>query len=315
MAFSPPVSRPTNTLKAKKRSSWRRFAPLYVVMGIIMLYYFIFNYIPIIMGMLISVKDMKVGSTISNAPWVGLQNYRAVFQDPEMLGIIRNTLHISVLRLFWNFWPPIVLAISIFELQTVWYKKFCQTMVYVPYFFSWVIVYGIVFAIFSGNGLINASIRALGGTSLEFLANPKTFRTMLIGSQVWKGMGWGTILYFAALTGVNPELYEAAKIDGAGPLRRIQAITLPSLLPIVVFQLIMSLGSILNNDFEQILMFYNSAVYEVADIIDTWVYRIGIGKMQYGMGQAVTVMKAVISLVLIVGANKLSKKASGRGMW
>ncbi len=299
----------------RKRNYWKRFVPLYILMGVIVLYYFVFNYIPIIMGTIISFKDMKVGSTIVNAPWVGLQNYREIFQDPEMLGIIRNTLHISVLRLFWNFWPPIVLAICIFEVQTMWYKKFCQTMVYVPYFFSWVIVYGIVYALFSGNGLVNTTIRALGGSQVEFLANLKTFRTMLIGSQVWKGVGWGTILYFAALTGVNPELYEAAKIDGAGPLKRIQAVTLPALIPIIVFQIIMSLGSILNNDFEQILMFYNSAVYEVADIIDTWVYRIGIGKMQYGIGQAVTIMKAGVSLVLIVGANKLSKKVSGRGMW
>ena len=222
----------------RKNGYWKRFVPLYILMGVIVLYYFVFNYIPIIMGTVISFKDMKVGSTITNAPWVGLENYRKVFQDPEMLGIIRNTLHISVLRLFWNFWPPIVLAICIFEVQTVWYKKFCQTMVYVPYFFSWVIVYGIVYALFSGNGLVNTTIRALGGSQVEFLANIRTFRTMLVGSQVWKGIGWGTILYFAALTGVNPELYEAAKIDGAGPLKRIQAVTLPALTPIIVFQII-----------------------------------------------------------------------------
>lgn len=297
------------------KRAWKKYKVLYCMIGVIMLYYFVFSYVPIITGTIISFKNLKVGGTISKAAWVGLENYKVIFRDPEMLGIIKNTLQISVLRMFWNFWPPIILAIAIFEMGTMWYKKFSQTIVYIPYFFSWVIVYGIVYAFFSGNGLVNATIRAFGGSSYEFIANVKTFRTMLIGSQVWKGIGWGTILYFAALTGVNPELYEAAKIDGAGPLRRIGAVTLPALMPIVVFQLIMTLGNILNNDFEQILMYYNAAVYDVADIIDTWVYRIGIGKMQYGIGQAVTIMKAVISFVLIVGTNRLSKKLSGRGMW
>lgn len=301
--------------KTKKGESLKKYRGLYLIMAVIILYYFIFNYIPIIMGTIISFKEFKVGSTIASAPWVGLKNYLTVFQDPEMIRIIINTLQISVLRIFWNFWPPIVLAICIFEIQTVWYKKFCQTIVYVPYFFSWVIVYGIVYAFFSGNGLINATLRALGFQSKEFIASVSFFRPLLIGSQVWKGIGWGTILYFAALTGVNPELYEAAKIDGAGPIRRIMAVTLPAIVPIIVFQLIMTLGSILNNDFEQILMYYNAAVYDVADIIDTWVYRIGFGKMQYGIGQAVTTLKAVISLVLIVSANYGAKKLSGRGMW
>lgn len=297
------------------KSAWKKYKVLYIMMAGIMLYYFIFNYIPIIMGTIISFKDLKVGGTIGDAPWVGLENYLTVFRDPEMVRLISNTLQISVLRIFWTFWPPIVLAICIFDLHSTCYKKICQTIVYIPYFFSWVIVFGIVFAIFSGNGLVNAMIRATGGNSQEFIANSETFRTLLIGSQVWKGTGWGTILYFAALTGVNPELYEAAKIDGAGPIRRIIAVTLPAMMPIVVFQLIMTLGNILNNDFEQILMYYNAAVYDVADIIDTWVYRIGIGKMQYGIGQSVTTMKAVISLVLIVSSNYAAKKLSGRGIW
>lgn len=301
--------------KTNRKESIKKYRALYVIMAVIILYYFVFNYIPIIMGTIISFKEFKVGSTISSAPWVQFKNYIAVFQDPEMVRIIINTLQISVLRIFWNFWPPIVLAIGIFEIQTVWYKKFCQTIVYVPYFFSWVIVYGIVYAFFSGNGLINATLRSFGFPSKEFIASVDSFRPLLIGSQVWKGIGWGTILYFAALTGVNPELYEAAKIDGAGPLRRIYAVTLPAILPIIVFQLIMTLGSILNNDFEQILMYYNAAVYDVADIIDTWVYRVGFGKMQYGIGQAVTTLKAMISLVLIVSANYGAKKLSGRGMW
>lgn len=304
---------PEKKLSLKKALS--KYWSLYIILAIIMLYYVIFNYIPIIMGVIISFKKMRIGSNISRAPWVGLDNYIYVLKDPEIWNVVKNTLQISVLRLFWGFWPPIVLAICIFDLMSVRFKKISQTIVYIPYFFSWVIVYGIVFAFFSGNGLINSFLGILGFEHVDFLMSTNAFRPMLIGSQIWKGVGWGTILYFAALTNVNPELYEAAKIDGAGPLTRIRVITLPTIMPIITFSLIMALGSILNNDFEQILMFYNPAVYEVADIIDTWVYRVGLGKMQYGIGSAVGLMKAFISLILIVSANSISKKTSGRGMW
>lgn len=307
------AAKPNEKLPLKK--ALKKFWPLYIMIGIVMLYYFIFNYIPIIMGTVLSFKDMKVGNTIWNAKFVGWDNYVEVFQEPEMLNLIKNTLEISIMRLFWGFWPPILLAICIFDILTPWYKKFCQTMVYIPYFFSWVIVYGIVFAFFSGNGLINSIMKDLGMGNVDFLTSKDAFRPLLIGSQVWKGVGWGTILYFAALTNVSPDLYDAAKVDGAGPLRKIMAITLPTMMPIITFQLIMSLGSILNNDFEQILMYYNAGVYEVADIIDTWVYRVGLGKMQYSIGQAVTMMKAVIGMVLILSSNYISNKVAGRGMW
>lgn len=304
---------PEKKLSLKKAIS--KYRSLYIILAVIMLYYIVFHYIPIIMGVMISLKKMRIGSSISRAPWVGLENYLYVLKDPEIWNVVKNTLQISALRLFWGFWPSIVLAICIFDLISVRYKKISQTIVYIPYFFSWVIVYGIVFAFFSGNGFVNSTFASLGFERVDFLMSTKAFRPLLIGSQIWKGIGWGTILYFAALTNVNPELYEAAKIDGAGPIARIRAITLPTIMPIITFSLIMALGSILNNDFEQILMFYNPAVYEVADIIDTWVYRVGLGQMQYGVGAAVGLMKAVISLILIVGANALAKRTSGRGMW
>lgn len=303
---------------AKKRNVGRllkKFSTLYVILGIIMAYYIIFNYIPIVMGVLISFKNLKVGMGISAAPWVGLDNFLYIFKNPEIVNVVKNTLAISVLRLLWGFWPPILLAIFIFDLTNAFYKRVCQTIVYVPYFFSWVIVYGIVFAVFSGNGFVNGLIFMFGGERYDFMTDPSLFRSMIIGSQLWKGIGWGTILYFAALTNVNPELYEAARVDGAGPLTRMRVITLPSIMPIITFSLIMALGSILNNDFEQILLFYNAAVYSVGDIIDTWVYRIGLGKMQYSIGSAVGLLKAIVSLVLIVAANYTARRLSGRGMW
>lgn len=172
-----------------------------------------------------------------------------------------------------------------------------------------------MYAFFSGNGFVNGIIRMFGGQPENFLTSSKAFVPLLIGSQLWKEVGWNTILYFAALTSVDTQLYEAAKIDGAGPIQRVKAVTFPAMKPVITFSLIMALGNILNNDFEQILLFYNSAVYEVGDVIDTWVYRVGLGQMQYGVGSAVSMLKAVISLVLILSANKISKKATGRGMF
>lgn len=302
--------------KGKTLTLIKRYWVLYVILLIVMAYYFVFHYIPIIWGIEISFKEMKIGSTIANAPWVGLANYREIFENPEMLKLLKNTLVISISGLICGIIPPIILTVCIFDLRSTKYKKLSQTLVYIPHFFSWVIIYGIVYAFFGGNGFINGVIRNVtGGKIVEFLTNKNAFVPLLVGSQIWKEMGWGTILYFAALTSVSPELYEAAKIDGAGPLQRIKAVTFPAMKPIITFQLIMALGGILNTGMEQILLYYNSAVYDVADTIDTWVYRVGLGKMQYGLGAAVTMMKAFISLFLMLSANKFSKKVTGRGMF
>ena len=295
-----------------RMKKYRVLIPL-VFIGIV--YYFIFNYIPIIWGFLISVKDFKVGSTISGAPGVGLENYFEVIRNPEMKKLLINTLRISVARLIFTFIPPILLTLVIFDIRNTVFKKVSQTIVYIPHFFSWVIIYGIVYAFFCGTGFVNASLAKLGMESYDFLTSKSAFVPLLIGSQVWKEAGWSTILYFAALTGINPELFEVAKLDGAGPIARIRVVSLPAMLPVITFSLIMTLGNILNNDFEQILLYYNASVYEVADIIDTWVYRVGLGKMQYSIGSAVSMMKGVISMILILGSNKLSKKLTGRSMF
>ncbi len=294
----------------------KKYKILYPIILVGIAYYIIFQYIPIFWGFLISFKDMKIGSTIAGAKWVGLENYIEVFTDKEILKLVRNTLMISVSRLVFTFLPPIILTIIMFDLKSNRFRRISQTIVYLPHFFSWVVIYGIVFAFFSGDGFINNILSIFnGGKSIDFLTSSKSFIPLLVGSQIWKEAGWGTILYFAALTGVNPELYEAAKIDGAGPISRIKAVTLPAMIPVITFSLIMAMGSILNIDFEQILLYYNAAVYDVADVIDTWVYRVGLGKMQYGIGSAVSMLKAVVSMVLIILSNTFSKKVTGRGMF
>ena len=306
--------------KTKKRPGHikrqlKRYSVLYVILLLAIVYYFVFMYVPLIWGVEISFKDMKIGSTIQDAPWVGWKNYKYFFQNKSMLKLLRNTLIISINSMIWVFLPPILLTIAIFDLRSKKYQKFCQTMVYIPHFFSWVIIYGIVFAFFSGNGFVNGIIRALGGTEVGFLTSKKAFLPLLIGTQIWQSVGWSTILYFAALTSVDTELYDAAKIDGAGPIQRIRAVTFPAMKPVITFSLIMSLGGVLGTNFEQIMMFYNSALYDVADVIDTWVYRVGLGQMQYGYGTATSMMRSVVGLVLMVSANTISKKVSGRGMF
>ena len=293
----------------------KRYSVLYVILLLAIIYYFVFMYVPLIWGVEISFKDMKIGSTIQDAPWVGWKNYKYFFQNKSMLKLLRNTLIISINSMVWGFLPPILLTIAIFDLRSKKYQKFCQTMVYIPHFFSWVIIYGIVFAFFSGNGFVNGIIRALGGTEVGFLTSKKAFLPLLIGTQIWQSVGWSTILYFAALTSVDTELYDAAKIDGAGPIQRIRAVTFPAMKPVITFSLIMSLGGVLGTNFEQIMMFYNSALYDVADVIDTWVYRVGLGQMQYSYGTATSMMRSVVGLVLMVSANTISKKVSGRGMF
>ena len=306
--------------KTKKRPGHikrqlKRYSVLYVILLLAIVYYFVFMYVPLIWGVEISFKDMKIGSTIQDAPWVGWKNYKYFFQNKSMLKLLRNTLIISINSMIWGFLPPILLTIAIFDLRSKKYQKFCQTMVYIPHFFSWVIIYGIVFAFFSGNGFVNGIIRALGGTEVGFLTSKKAFLPLLIGTQIWQSVGWSTILYFAALTSVDTELYDAAKIDGAGPIQRIRAVTFPAMKPVITFSLIMSLGGVLGTNFEQIMMFYNSALYDVADVIDTWVYRVGLGQMQYGYGTATSMMRSVVGLVLMVSANTISKKVSGRGLF
>ena len=293
----------------------KKYKGLYVILAVIMAYYLLFHYWPIVMGTILSFKDMRAGNTIWNAKWVGIENYVEIFNNPKFTQLLINTLTISLNRLFWGFWPPIILAIIVFDLSSSKFRRVCQTIMYIPHFFSWVIIFGIVFAFFSGNGFINNIIKLFGGERIDFLTSESAFVPLIVGSQIWKSAGWGTILYFAALTNINMELFEACKIDGAGPIQRIKAVTLPALVPIILFNLIISVGNILNNDFEQILLFYNAAVYNVADIIDTWVYRMGLGKMQFSIGSAVGLLKAFVGFILIVITNGVAKKTSGRSLW
>lgn len=294
----------------------RRHAELYILFIPVALIYFVFRYFEIGLGFVAVFREMRIGQGVFDSPWVGLDNFRTIFADPNIFRTIRNTIEISVLRLIFGFFPPMILAIIFHDLVWRRFKRVAQTLVYLPHFFSWVVLYGMVFALFStGTGLINVMLSNLGFQRIEFLLSTSWFRPILIGSDIWKSMGWGSILYMAALTNVDPGLYEAAVMDGAGPLRRIRHISIPSILPVIAFVLILSIGNILRESGEQILIFYNEAVFEVADVIETWVVRVGLGRFRYGVGIAVGLFQSVVGLILIVTGNFISRKLVGWGIW
>ena len=280
------------------RLALSRYWGLYVIVGVIMAYYLLFYYWPIVMGVMMAFKEVKLGMSVFNAPWVGVENFDYIFHDSEILRVTKNTLILSVLRLFWTFWPPIVLAIMIFDLTSAKYKRVCQTFVYIPHFFSWVIMYGIVFAFFSGNGMINNIIAALGGRKQDFLMNSGLFRSLLVGSQVWKGTGWGTILYFAALTNVNPELYEAAKIDGANDREILFKIKIPMVMPSVTICTFLTLTNSFKL-FDQNVALTAGEPANASEMLALNIYNTFYGRsgaQWKGIGQA----KAVVFFLIVV---------------
>ncbi|MFC5401408.1 ABC transporter permease [Cohnella soli] len=279
------------------------------------LYYVSFQIYPIVIQLVLSFKNYRILGGIWGSPWVGFDNFHAIFSNDEFYTALRNTVIISLLRLAFGFFPPILLAIFLFDLRSNLLRRISQTILYIPHFFSMVIVYGVVFAMFSNLGFINHLIEAMGGNTINFLMSPGWFRPLLVGSGIWKEIGWGTIIYLAGLSAVNPALYEAAKIDGAGPWSRIWHITLPELRPLIIFLLTLSIGNVLYAGFEQIVLFYNPATYSVGDVVDTWVYRQGLQQLQYSLASAAQMFQSFFGLILILFANKLSRKYVGYGIW
>ncbi len=293
----------------------RRYWFLYLLFVPVIVYYLVFRYYPIFLQGILAFKQYKLSSGIWGSPWVGFDNFTYVFARPDFYNVLENTIVISLLRIAFGFFPPIVLAILLFDLRSSLLRRVSQTILYIPHFFSWVIIYGIVFAMFSNTGMVNQLIMGIGGSEQNFLMAPEWFRPLIVGSGIWKEIGWGTIIYLAALTGIDPSIYEAAKVDGAGPLQRIRHITLPGIRPVVVFLFTLSLGSVLNAGVEQILLFYSPATYEIGDIIDTFVFRQGLNQLQYSMATAVGLFQSVIGLILILSANWLAKRYAGTGIW
>ena len=265
--------------------------------GMILL--FLFSIIPMF-GVVIAFQDFNPGLGFLRSEWVGLDNFRFMFELRDSRTIFLNTVFIALMKMIAHLSIPLIFALMLHELRFGRLKRWIQTIVYLPHFLSWVILSGIVIQLLSSEGPINRLIETFGGESIMFLGDNNWFPYVIVASDTWKEFGFETIIYLAALTGINPDLYEAAEVDGANRLQKLFHVTLPGIRTTVVLLATLSLGNILNAGFDQIFNLYNPLVYESGDIIDTYVYRVGLLNIQYGLGTAVGLMKSIVSFVLIV---------------
>ncbi len=282
----------------------------------VLLYYFFFHYLPY-SGLLMAFQNYKLGLGIEGSEFVGLQHFQTLFRSKEFWKILKNTVVLNVLNLVLYFPAPIILAILLNEIRNVVFKRIAQSLMYLPYFFSWVVIGGMFVDILSpGTGVVNKIISALtGGKTIFFMASTFWWPIMFVLSTMYKEVGWGSIIYLAAITGIDAELYEAAKIDGANRWQQILHVTLPCISQTIVIMLILRMGSVLNVGMEQILMLENAAVKSISDVISTYTYRMGIQQLQYSKTTAIGVFQSLINMLLMLSANKISKKLTGDGIW
>ncbi|ANY67156.1 protein lplB [Paenibacillus sp. BIHB 4019] len=289
-----------------------RWQYLMILPGVVLL--LLFNYIPMV-GIQVAFRDFQIGTSIWNSAWVGLDNFSFI-QDPQFLTVVKNTLYISVLKFIFGFPAPILLALLINEVTRPVFKRFVQSVSYLPHFFSWIVVAYILQSFLTlDSGLVNQFINQAGGDSIFFLGSTEWFRPMVVLSGLWKETGWNTILYLAAITTIDPQLYESAKVEGAGRLSQIRHITIPGMLPTISIVLILSIPSLITVGMDQIYPLMNSANQEVADVLDTYILRSGLQQGYFGMATAVGLLSSIISLILVVGTNQFSRKINGEGLW
>jgi putative aldouronate transport system permease protein len=280
----------------------------------------VYKFIPLY-GISIAFKefDLFAGSSvfdsIAKSRWIGFDNYTSLFEKPEFLRALKNTLIISFYKILFLFPIPIAIALFLNEIIHTRFKKTIQTLIYLPHFLSWIVIFGIFYTLLSSGGIVNQVLQSFGATPIQFFIDKSVFRGVLIISDGWKECGWGTIVYLAAITSIDTEQYEAAEIDGAGRFTKMLHITLPGLTSIIVLMFILRLGGIMEAGFGQVLVMYNPTVYEVADIIQTYIYRIGLGQMNFSLATAIGVLESVIGLILIVSGNYLCRKFLGKSIW
>ena len=314
---------PMISAKMKRSSRLNRFKlnyDMYLLLIPSLLFILVFHYLPLY-GITIAFKDynMFAGANpiqaIWNSPSVGFDNFKQLFGSSDFKRIFTNTLLISTYKIIFLFPAPIILALLLNEVRNLYFKKTIQVIVYLPHFISWAVVSGIFITLLNSSGLVNRMIETMGGEPIRFLMDKRYFRFILVLTDGWKEIGWGSIIYIAAITGVDPSLYEAATVDGAGKLRQVLHVTLPAITPTVVMMLILRVSNILNAGFQQIFIMYNPTVYEVADIIGTYVYRVGLGQMRFGFGTAVGLFNSAVAFILVIGCNLLSRRLTGRSIW
>jgi putative aldouronate transport system permease protein len=280
-----------------------------------MLFFIVFRYFPM-WGLLIAFQDYQPSLGMLHSHWIGLKHFERFFFDSSFTMLFKNTLILAIYNLVFFFPLPIVLALLLNEVRKEVFKRTIQTIIYIPHFVSWVVVVGISYIFFTTEGgIVNDMLASFGLPKAQFLISSEWFRTMIVSQVIWKETGWGTIIFLAALAGVDPLLYEAATIDGAGRFRQLWHITLPAIRSVIVVLFILRLGSFLDTGFEQIFLMLNSMNREVGEVFDTYVYNVGIQQGQFSYSTAVGLFKSVIGLALVMGANRVAKKLGEGGLY
>ncbi|MQM25622.1 ABC transporter permease [Glycomyces albidus] len=304
--------------RRKRRQTWReafrRDWQLYSLALLPLIFFAIFKYGPMV-GNVIAFRRFRPGGSIFGDEWVGLRYIEMFVNDPSFWHVFSNTAILGGLTLVVCFPLPIVLALALNEVRKKHFKKLVQSISYLPHFLSIVIVVGMLMQLLSLQGTVNQIIGAFGGEAIPFLQRPEWFRTIYVGSEVWQTVGWGTILYLAALTSVDDSLYEAARIDGAGRWRQTWHVTLPGIRPTMITLLILNIGMFLNVGFEKVLLLYNPLTYQTADVISTYLYRVGLVSNNLSYAAAIGLFQALIGLVMVLSANLISRRIVGTSLW
>ncbi len=306
-----------NFLNLKKSRFYGYWKYKYLVLMFIpaIVYYVIFHYIPIY-GVTLAFKKFEVLRGIMGSPWVGLENFEFLVTLGSFWEVFRNTILISIYKTVWGFPAPIIFAILLNEIKNAYFKKTIQSVSYLPHFVSWVVLSGLFIQFLSPSiGPINIILKNFGLRPIYFMGDARWFRSVLVGTHVWKELGWGSIIYLANIANINPEIYEAAIVDGANRFKRILHVTLPSLSPVITIMFIFAMGKLINDDFDQVFNMANRSVLKVADVISTYTYRMGLGQGEYSFATAVGLFKNIISLTMIVITNSIAKKVNEYGIW
>jgi len=298
--------------RAKK--DFKRNRALYLLVLPVLVFYIVFHYKPMY-GAIIAFKDYSPGIGIADSRWVGFENFTRFFNGPYFTRLIRNTLLLSLYSLLFGFPAPIILALLLNEVRNKKFKSVTQTITYLPHFISMIVVTGMITNFCMSNGLFNDIIVFFGGERSPLLQNPNLYRTIYVASSIWQEVGWGSIIYLSALSGVDAQLYEAASIDGAGKWKQMLHVTLPGISPTIITMLILKMGSLMSLGYEKTILLYNASTYETADIISSYTYRVGLLDQDWSYSTAIGLFNSVINCILLVISNRLSKKLSDTSLW
>lgn len=309
------------TAKAQQRSIiarcvkvLRRDKYLYLMFFLPLAYFAIFHYVPMY-GVTLAFKDFNIGKGILGSPWVGLKYFREFLSDPYSFQLIRNTVLLRVWHLAFVFPAPIILALLLNEVKNERFKRIVQSSSYLPHFISLVVVCSMVVSFLAADGPVNSVIRSWGGKPQAWLTLPQWFRPIFTVSGIWQSAGWTSVIYLAALTGLNLELYEAAMIDGANRWQRLRYITVPGIMPTVTIMFLLAIGQILSIDYQKVLLLYSGATYETADVLGTYIYRRGIIGADFSFAAAVGLFQSLVGLVFVVGSNAIAKRFGDTSLW